>query len=279
MNKKGFILLSVAVFYFFGMSLMLYPTVSNLINRDRNNRIISSYRDSLQETEQDELSSMLAEADEYNRAHVRNYIRDAFSDDEGDLPEEAYDGLLNGQNDGVMGYLDIPSIKETLAIYHGTDEDVLEKGIGHIEGTSLPVGGMGTHSVLAGHRGLPSAKLFTDLDQLEVGDIFFVHVLDRTMAYRVDQILIVEPDETEALRIEDDKDLVTLLTCTPYGVNTKRLLVRGQRTSYDESIAAASQDPTAGDTSYLRIQAISLTVLSALLAVTMCIERFRRRKG
>ena len=136
---------------------------------------------------------------------------------------------LNPTNDNVMGYIEIPKINVRLAIYHGIGEDVLSKGVGHVEGTSLPIGGIGTHTVLSGHRGLPSAKLFTDLDQMKEGDLIYLHVLDKTMAYKVDKIDTVLPEDTSGLAIEPDSDLITLITCTPYGVNSHRLLVRGRR--------------------------------------------------
>ena len=234
MNKRRGMLLLIAFLYVAGASFLFYPAVSNMISRDRNERIISSYQESLEITDQSVLDGIMAEAEEYNRNHKRNYVIDAFIEDCDHAASELYEGLLDPFGNGVMGYIEIPKIKETLAVYHGTSEAVLEQGVGHIEGTSLPIGGSGTHSVLAGHRGLPSAKLFTDLDRLEIGDDFYLHVIGRTLRYTVDRIITVNPDDTEGLKIEEGQDHVTLLTCTPYGINTKRLLVRGKRAPYEE---------------------------------------------
>ena len=165
---------------------------------------------------------------------VLNAIVDAFEEEDTYELSHPYDGVLDPNGDGLMGSIEIPKIKAKLAIYHGLSKTVLEKGVGHVEGTSLPIGGKSTHAVLAAHRGLPNAKLFTDLDQMEKGDIFILHILGKHLAYRVDQIKTVLPDETSELDIVEGEDHVTLVTCTPYAVNTHRLLVRGVRTKYVE---------------------------------------------
>lgn len=208
-----------------GLSLLLYPTVSDYWNSMHQSRAIVEYAQQVSEIDQALYDQTWADAQAYNRALPEKKDRYGLSEAE----QTEYDSLLNISGNGIMGYIEIPAIKCSLPICHGTDESVLRNAIGHIEGTSLPVGGAGTHCVLSGHRGLPSAKLFTDLDQLAVGDIFILRVLDETLTYEVDQILIVLPTELAALAIEEEADYCTLVTCTPYGINSHRLLVRGHR--------------------------------------------------
>ena len=208
-----------------------YPLVSNAWNQRAADRMMVEYRKSLwTDGTEDMMRAVKSEAEGYNQRLMLSgggmNEKEAGSD---------YESMLNPDGSGVMGYLEIPKISVSLPILHGTGDEVLARGIGHLQGSSLPVGGKGTHAVLTGHRGLPSARLFTDLDQMEEGDLIFLHVLDQILAYRVDQILTVLPDELDALAIEEDKDYMTLLTCTPYGVNTHRLLVRGVRTDYEET--------------------------------------------
>lgn len=207
-----------------GLSLLLYPTLSDYWNSFHQSRAISDYAETVADLDNDLYMKMLNEAREYNKSLVKESYRYLLSEED----KKEYNSLLD-IGDGVMGYIEIPSIKCALPIYHGTDEAVLQVAIGHIEGSSLPIGGIGTHSVLSGHRGLPSAKLFTNLDQLIEGDVFLIRVLDETITYEVDQILIVLPDEIDSLDIDENMDYCTLITCTPYGVNTHRLLVRGHR--------------------------------------------------
>ncbi|MBQ4055181.1 MAG: class C sortase [Clostridia bacterium] len=211
--------------FFAGLSLLLYPTVSDYWNSLRQSQAIASYSETVANLEGERYDGMLEEALEYNRTLTLRANDYAL----GEAQREAYEGLLDPVGTGVMGYIEIPSISCSLPIYHGTDESVLQVAVGHLEWSALPVGGIGTHSVLSGHRGLPSAKLFTNLDKLAVGDIFTVCVLNETLTYEVDQILIVEPHDTSALLPEQGEDLCTLVTCTPYGVNSHRLLVRGHR--------------------------------------------------
>jgi len=208
-----------------GLSLLLYPTVSDYWNSMHQSRAIVEYAQQVSDIDQALYDQMRADAQAYNLSLPDKANRYVLNDAE----RSEYESLLNISGSGVIGYIAIPSIRCSLPICHGTDESVLRNAAGHIEGTSLPVGGAGTHCVLSGHRGLPSAKLFTDLDQLEKGDVFFLHVLDEDLTYEVDQILIVEPHEMDALEIEKGKDFCTLVTCTPYGVNSHRLLVRGHR--------------------------------------------------
>ena len=228
-NRKTGIILNILIVICLlaGSGFLLYPTVGDVINAGKNKKEIDTYSAAVEALSEDEKNTILSEAQAYNTAHTTNVITDAFTE-EGQV-DEAYEKLLDVTGDGMMGYLDIPKINVHLAIYHGTGNDVLQDGVGHLEGTSLPIGGTGTHAVLAGHRGLPSARLFTDLDQIETGDIFSLRILDEELTYEVDQIKVIEPYETEDLAIDPQQDYVTLVTCTPYGVNTQRLLIRGHR--------------------------------------------------
>lgn len=237
-NKKkakqiGLSEILILLIFLIGFCTLSYPTVSDLWNRYRNSQLIADYDETVDGISDKDYKMMLKDAEEYNRQHTVNTVIDAFNEKNECVLTHPYDGYLNPQGNGVMGYISIPKIHADIAVYHGTGADTLQQGVGHVEGTSLPVGGIGTHAVIAGHRGLPTAKLFTDLDQMEEGDLFYMHILNEILAYRVDQILTVEPDEVEALAIEEGKDYITLLTCTPYGVNTHRLLVRGIRTDYN----------------------------------------------
>lgn len=208
-----------------GLSLLLYPTVSDYWNSFHQTRAIASYAEQVVHLDDTTYQRLKEEAEAYNRALSGRKHRYSSTEEQ----QTEYEALLDVAGNGIMGYIEIPKIKSTLPVYHGTDEAVLQIAAGHIEGSSLPVGGSGTHCVISGHRGLPSAKLFSDLDQLIEGDTFALRVLDETLTYEVDQIRIVLPSEVEALEIEADKDLCTLVTCTPYGINTHRLLVRGHR--------------------------------------------------
>lgn len=208
-----------------GLSLLLYPTVSDYWNSLHASQAVATYAEDVKSIDKTQYDELLAAAHSYNESlHTRT--NDFYLTDE---QQAADDTLLNIGQTGIMGYIEIPVIKLSLPIYHGTSDSVLQIAVGHLDWTSLPVGGTGTHCVLSGHRGLPSAKLFTNLDQMKTGDTFVIRVLDEVLTYEVDQILIVEPNDTSALTIEAGKDLCTLVTCTPYGINSHRLLVRGHR--------------------------------------------------
>ncbi len=237
--------------FLLGFAILTYPTVSNQWNTYRQNQLISSYEELIGKMAEEDFTKEWEKANAFNDTIIHNNIfGDVFGENGDDIKNTEYWQILNVGNDGVMGYVSIPKINIKLSIYHGTADDVLQTGIGHLNGTKLPIGGESTHSVLAAHRGLPSARLFTDIDQLERGDMFYIHVLDETLAYQVDQILdMVDKDDNEtlqkALQIEEGQDHVTLFTCTPYGVNSHRLLVRGTRVPYNgeeeiESTAAES---------------------------------------
>ena len=231
MKKSVVSTVMLILVFFLGLSLVLYPSVSDYWNSLHQSRAIATYAEEVSGLDTGRYEQLWAEAVDYNRT-----LRDrdnAFLLSE--TQKAAYDGLLNVGGNGVMGYIEIPTIGVSLPIYHGTDEGVLQIAVGHIEWTSLPVGVESSHCVIYGNRGLPSAKLFTNLDKLVVGDTFLFRVLDETLTYEVDQILIVEPQEVSALTIREGEDLCTLVTCTPYGINTHRLLVRGHRVENAET--------------------------------------------
>lgn len=207
-----------------GLSLLLYPTFADWWNSMHQSRAIVEYDSTLAEMEPEDYSALFAAAEDYNRRLSREAYPIWFHEN-----VSGYEEALNLSDTGIMGYIQIPNIEVSLPIYHGTSEGVLQVAVGHLEGTSLPVGGEGTHAVLSAHRGLPSSRLFTDLDKLEAGDLFTVNVLDRVLTYEVDQILIVEPQVVEPLYVVKGQDYCTLVTCTPYGINSHRLLVRGHR--------------------------------------------------
>lgn len=221
-----------------GLLILLYPTISNQWNKYRNEQLKAEYTQAIGNSDSNRLEEEREAASKYNETLVGSSIPDAFAIRE-NQKDEAYEKLLNINHDGMIGYVEVPSIDISLPIYHYTSEDVLQKGAGHLAGSSLPVGGPSTHTVLSAHRGLPSAKMFTDINLLENGDIFELHVLDQVLTYEVDQIKTVAPNQTNDLRIIRGEDYATLLTCTPYGVNTERLLVRGHRISGKDAKEAA----------------------------------------
>ena len=285
--KRKRLILTIAMILLFlaGLSLLLYPFVANQWNNYRQQRLISSYEDTVarkEEAGEIDYDAEWAKAQAYNEALLPSILPDSFAVAEAsDEPDEEYMSCLNITGDGMMGMVEIPKIDVNLPIYHTTSEEVLEKAAGHLEGSSLPVGGKSTHAVISAHRGLPSASLFTDLDQLEEGDHFLIHVLDDTLCYEVDQILVVEPKETESLAVEEGEDLVTLLTCTPYGVNSDRLLVRGHRVPY---VPEEVEDEQANALFGTSLHTNSLLWVAAGLAVTAAFigylsYRERKRQG
>ena len=279
-RRAGNIIITIIIVSIFvvGAGLLLYPTFSNLWNEYRNQQLITDYNDSVQSLDNSEIERIRAEAKAYNDQHTVNTIVDAFTEEEDYILTHPYDQLLNPNGDEIMGSIVIPKIGVNLAIYHGLGKDSLEKGVGHCEGTSLPIGGESTHAVLAGHRGLPSAKLFTDLDQLETGDVFYIKVLDETLAYKVDQIKTVLPEQTEDLAIVPGKDYVTLITCTPYGVNTHRLLVRGTRIPYTPDMAkdvAATENNVLAN--YLPFILLAIGILVFVIIALIMWKRSKRK--
>lgn len=223
--KKNISTIILVLIFFVGLSLLLYPIISDYWNSFHQSRAIATYAEAVAELDDEDYEKMWQEAEAYNQKLSNQPNRWNLTEEE----EEEYNRILDIGGTGIMGYIEIPEIKVSLPIYHGTDEGVLQIAVGHIPGSSLPVGGIGTHSVVSGHRGLPSARLFTNLDELDEGDVFMIRVLDETLTYEVDKISIVEPDDLTGLGIDPELDLCTLVTCTPYGVNSHRLLVRGHR--------------------------------------------------
>lgn len=249
-KSRWLVNLLIVLLFLVGAGVLLYPTFSDMWNKYRNAQLITKYEEAVETLSDDNYEKLWQEAKEYNAQHKVNHIVDAFSEETEYELSHPYDTILDPNDDGLMGSIEIPKIGVKIAIYHGLSKTVLEKGCGHVEGTSLPIGGKGTHAALAAHRGLPSAKLFTDLDQMEEGDIFVLNILGKKLAYEVDQIKVVLPEEAQELDIVEGEDYVTLVTCTPYGVNTHRLLVRGKRTKYveeiEEQVTAMETEKVAG---------------------------------
>lgn len=259
-QQKGRKVTSVilALMLLVGIGLLAYPSVSNYWNSFHSSKVIVSYNDAVDQANQEHLAQMFQEAQGYNQKLLERGEPFQLSKEQ----QAEYESLLNLNGDGIIGYVEVPSINVSLPIYHGSGEAELQVGCGHLEWSSLPVGGKNTHCVLSGHRGLPSAKLLSDLDQVREGDIFYVDVLDQTLTYEVDQILIVEPQDTSALTVVKGEDLCTLVTCTPYGINSHRLLVRGHRikTPFDGSRLMADA-----------VQIEPLIVAAALAAIMIVI--------
>lgn len=226
--STSFIILLLVI----GLSLLLYPSFSDWWNASRSSKAITTYSKDVANLEQEKYDAIWNDAWAYNQTLLERTNGYLLPEDQ----KQEYDRLLNLNGSGIMGYIEIPSLKVSLPVYHGTQENVLQVAVGHLEWTSLPVGGQSSHCVLSGHRGLPSAKLFTDLDKMTEGDVFMLRVLDEVLTYEVDQIRIVEPYQTEELLIQEGEDLCTLVTCTPYAVNTHRLLVRGRRIDTQEAV-------------------------------------------
>ncbi len=228
--KKKLPMIGFALIIVGGVFLLLYPTASNWLNQYTQSNVISDYQQSLEQITDEDKLRQIEDARQYNQELIGNVVlKDPFDAEALKVMNENYPKLLAVNYSGVMGYIDIPKIDVDLPIYHGTSTEVLTMGVGHLENTSLPVGGLGTHAVLSGHTGLPSAKIFTDLNKLEINDVFYIKVMDETLEYKINQIKIVEPSNTQDLLIDTNHDYVTLVTCTPYGVNSHRLLVRGER--------------------------------------------------
>ena len=277
-----------ALMFVAGFLLLTYPTISDQWNTYRQNQLISSYEETVSTMEPEDFSEEWEKARAFNDTLAENNIYgDVFAGEDEDLEDTEYWSVLNAAGDGVMGYISIPKINVKLSIYHGTSDDVLQTGVGHLDGTKLPIGGESTHCVLAAHRGLPSARLFTDIDQLEKGDRFYIHVLDEVLAYEVDQIYdMVDKDDMEtlesAMSIVDGEDHVTLFTCTPYGVNTHRLLVRGVRVPYEgeEDVAATPTETMvrAVQDYYMLYLVLGLSVTLLVILILRCLIRPKRRK-
>ncbi len=273
MKRKLSTMLLILVF-FAGLSLLLYPSLSDYWNSFHASQAVATYSEEVRNLNADQYDRLIGEAREYNAALPGRYK--AFFLSESD--RSTYNALLDVNGTGVMGYIEIPTIQISLPIYHGTEDEVLQIAVGHLDWSSLPVGGEGTHCVLSGHRGLPSAKLFTNLDKLVAGDKFVIRVLDEVMTYEVDQILIVEPNDLSALAIEKGKDLCTLVTCTPYGVNSHRLLVRGHRVENESEEIRVTSDAIKIDP-LIVAPAVALPMLLALLFILLVSGKKKKSDG
>lgn len=263
-NKLTTILLILALFA--GLSLLLYPTVSDYWNSLHASQAVADYAENVRNLEAEKYEQVLQDTKSYNQMLPYEQTTFALSEEE----KEAYDALLDISGTGVMGYIEIPTVNISLPVYHGTEDAVLQIAVGHLEWSSLPVGGESTHCVLSGHRGLPSAKLFTNLDKLVAGDKFIMRVLDEVLTYEVDQILIVEPTDVSTLIIEAGKDLCTLVTCTPYGINSHRLLVRGHRIeNQDEAKAIRVTSDAIQIEPLIVAPAVALPMLLVLLVILL----------
>lgn len=256
-----------------GILILLYPTLSDYWNSLHQSQIVSSYQYSVKNLTKEQNKKILAEARLYNQS-LRKGVTPSLNLTDNEIKK--YNDSLNITSTGVMGYVEIPKLETTMPIYHGTDEAVLQIAIGHIPGTSLPVGGKGTHTVISGHRGLPSAKLFTNIDRLMSGDIFRIHVLDKIITYKVDQKLTVLPENISSLSIEPDKDYCTLVTCTPYGVNTHRLLVRGHRIPNKSKKKNNPVEPKYSLNKSTIAIAVSVLILGIIITVIVLIVRKRK---
>lgn len=261
-----------------GLGIILFPLISNQVNEIHYQEVIGTYDDTVTQKTEIENDQMLIKAREYNSSLSSTKIVDVFQNPVQTNSSE-YLSILNVDDNGMMGYISIPKIDVRIPIYHGTSSDILQKGVGHLEGSSLPVGGESTHAILSAHRGLPSSRLFTDLDQLKEGDIFYIYVLDEVLAYQVDQVLVTEPSETEALKIVDGKDYITLVTCTPYAVNTHRLLVRGERIEYNKQVEEQTVEDRSLSTADI-ILYVSLVIAILLIVITIiAIVRYKQNKN
>lgn len=229
--KKNFPIIIFVFLIFLGLAIMCYPLTANFLATKHQKKVVTSYQKLIENNNTDKITSMIDDAKKYNEELTQSTITDVFTNPQKNASKE-YLNILSTGKDGVMGYITIPKIGEEIPIYHGTSTKTLQKGVGHLEGSSFPIGGENTNAILSAHRGLPSAKLFTDLDQLEEGDKFYIHILGETLAYQVENISIIRPFEIEKLSLKEGGDYVTLVTCHPYAINTHRILVRGVRTTY-----------------------------------------------
>lgn len=288
--KKKLPKIFIGLIFIIGLGIMLYPIISNLYIEHHQGNIIDEYNKTVESMPDDTLEKEREKAEGYNKMLTGNMvITDPFDPEAQKKLEENSDyyNILNIGNDNIIGYIKIPKINVSLPIYHGTSEDVLKRGVGHLQNTSFPIGGEGTHAILSGHTGLSSAKLFTDLDKLEEGELFFIEVLGEKLAYKIDQIKIVEPSETSDLVIKSGEDYVTLVTCTPYGINSHRLLVRGTRVPYTEDVEKEAKNEENSKVKstwrdeYFKALAVGLgglSILAVIFIIIVLIKKKGRRK-
>ena len=279
-RKNTIIIICFIIVILLGAGAAAYPLIASINNEHTQSLVQTEYEEKLQQLDTSEIDAALAAAREYNKTISTVQIED-IDKIKADLPP--YEDLLNLANNGIMGYIMIPTINIDLPIYHGTTGAAMEKGAGHMEGTSLPVGGIGTHAVISAHSGMASAKLFTDLDKLKLGDMFFITVCNQKLAYEVDNIAVVEPTDIDLIRIDTQQDYVTLLTCTPYGVNTHRLLVRGHRVDMAEEAISEVEEKAVPEGStwiekYEQGILIGIAIFLGLLLIALLVYFIKRRK-
>ena len=267
--------LLIVVVFVAGLSFLLYPTASNLWNQAHQSRAIATYTEQAEKLDDSSNKEMLKAARKYNKELLKKADHWKLSKKD----KKKYESLLDVSGTGIMGYIEIPKIDCSLPVYHGTDEGALQIAIGHLEGSSLPVGGKSSHCVLSGHRGLPSARLFTDLDQMEEGDTFILNILGHKLAYEVDQIKVVLPEEMSDLEIQEGKDLCTLVTCTPYGINTHRLLVRGHRVKYVETKVQEQKEVSKPKTDTRLVIAGAVAGAVVLFIIIFAVRRRRKHRN
>lgn len=286
-NSEKLLLIISIIFIILGVGIFLYPSISNYLAEKNHIDIIRNYDNLILKINEEKINEEKEKARIYNENLSGDPVHDPFVIGSGYALPENYKEVLNVSDDGVMGYVEIPKISVYLPIYHGTSDEVLEKGVGHIQNTSVPIGGNSTHSILTGHTGLPNAELFTRLDELGIGDIFYIHVLDDVLTYKVFETKVILPDKIDELRILNGKDYVTLVTCTPYGVNSHRLLVKAERVEYEEySVTKSTTDEEGTDTKkespskhyYLTGTQIGIVLLVLILTIVSIIGISIRRK-
>ena len=275
-NKKAVIL--CLILFLAALCITLYPLIANAHAEKYRSEVQTKYFETVDAMDTTEIDEALSKAEKYNRLLSNGVLQNNFSEESLDLANVGYAAILNLNGDGIMGYIEIPKLEIYLPISHGTEAETLEKAVGHVIGSSLPVGGCGTHAVLSGHSGMSDQKMFSDLDKLQEGDVFYLHIFDETLAYKVSRTDTVLPEDTSLLGIEPDKDMVTLVTCTPFGVNTHRLLIRGERTDYTvvvEEAAASAETPDVSSTwteEYWKGIAIGVALLVLLMLIYYYID-------
>lgn len=277
--KKSVVRIILIVGFCVGLIISLYPLISNIYSRKNQIQIINDYTEDIKDIDSKKISEELSLANAYNHQLNRAIVlTDPFDPNAIDMADDVYYDILNYTDDGVMAYINIPKIDVNLPIYHGTDNEHMLKGVGHLVGTSFPVGGIDTHAVLSAHSGLSTAELFTNLADLKEGDLFYIHVLNDVLAYEVDKINVVKPDETNDLKITPGKDYVTLVTCTPYGINSHRLLVRGHRVEYDPNLEKQESKKANNDVWFEEYIKSIISGIGIIVLIIIFIVVFKRVK-
>lgn len=278
--KKNVVRIILIVGFCIGLIISLYPLISNIYSRRNQIQVINDYTEDIKEIDTKQIAKELELANAYNRKLNQTIVlTDPFDPSAIDMADDVYYDILNYTDDGVMAYINIPKIDVNLPIYHGTDSEHMLKGVGHLVGTSFPVGGVDTHAVLSAHSGLSTAELFTNLADLKKGDLFYIHVLDDVLAYEVDKINVVKPDETNDLKIVPGQDYVTLVTCTPYGINSHRLLVRGHRVEYDPDLEKQESKKANNDVwfkEYIKSIVSGIGIIVLIIIFIVVLKRVKR---